>query len=83
MPSVVTTPWNHSSRPPATSADSDRKTATLVDESIFNKLVPSLDAFVNIIGARCYDLAKRQSDIGSHTNFAWLPKTITPPLEIA
>ena len=50
----------------------------LVDEPVVNKLVPSLDHLVNTIGARCCDLAERQTEISSRTNFAWWPKNHTP-----
>ena len=42
----------------------------LVDEPIVNKLVPTLDDLANTIGARCCDLAGRQTEISSRTNFA-------------
>ena len=50
----------------------------LVDEPIVNKLVPTLDDLVNTIGARCCDLAERQTEIRSRTNFAWWPKNQAP-----
>ena len=50
----------------------------LVDEPIVNRLVPSLDALVATIARRCCDLAERQSEISSRTNFAWWPKNRTP-----
>ena len=50
----------------------------LVDEPTVNKLVPTLDDLVNTIGARCCDLAERQTEISSRTNFAWWPKNHTP-----
>ncbi len=50
----------------------------LVDEPIVNKLVPTLDALVDTIGARCCDLTERQSEISSRTNFCWWPKNHAP-----
>ncbi len=50
----------------------------LVDEPVVNKLVPTLDDLVHIIGARCCDLADRQTEISSRTNFAWWPKNHPP-----
>ena len=50
----------------------------LVDEPIVNRLVPSLDDLVNSIGARCCDLAERQTEISSRTGFAWWPKNYIP-----
>jgi hypothetical protein len=50
----------------------------LLDEPIVNRLVPTLDALVETIGARCCDLAERQSEISSRTNFAWWPKNRAP-----
>ena len=49
-----------------------------MDEPIVNKLVPTLDDLVNTIGARCCDLAERQTEISSRTNFAWWPKNYPP-----
>ncbi len=46
----------------------------LVDEPIVNKLVPTLEALVDTIGARCCDLTERQSEISARTNFCWWPK---------
>jgi transposase len=43
----------------------------LVDEPIVNKLVPTLEALVDMIGARCGDLTESQSEISSRTNFSW------------
>ena len=51
---------------------------SLLDEPIVNRLVPTLDALVETIGARCCDLAERQSEIGWRTNFAWWPKNRAP-----
>ncbi|MGI3899299.1 MAG: IS630 family transposase [Janthinobacterium lividum] len=50
----------------------------LVDEPIVNKLVPTLEALVDTIGARCCDLTERQSEISSRTNFSWWPKNYSP-----
>ena len=50
----------------------------LVDEPIVNRLVPTLDALVATIARRCCDLAERQSEISSRTNFAWWPKNRPP-----
>ena len=49
-----------------------------MDEPVVNKLVPTLDELVNIIGARCCDLTERQDAISSRTNFAWWPKNRAP-----
>ena len=41
-----------------------------------HKLVPTLDAIVETTGARCCDLAERQSDISSRASFSrWLKRT--------
>ena len=50
----------------------------LVDEPIANKLVPTLDDLVSIIGARCCHLADRPTEISSRTNFAWWPQNHAP-----
>ena len=49
-----------------------------MDEPIANKLVPTLDDLVNIIGARCCDLAERPTEISSRTNFDWWPQNHAP-----
>ena len=49
-----------------------------MDNAIVNGLVPSLDALVETVGARCCDFAERQSEISSRTNFAWWPKNHIP-----
>ena len=46
----------------------------LVDEPIVNKLVPTLGALVNTIGARCCDLTERQAEISSRTKLRGGPK---------
>jgi transposase len=51
----------------------------LVDEPIVNKLVPTLDALVNTIGARSCDLTERQSEISSRTPSLGGPKTNSQP----
>lgn len=43
-----------------------------------NRLVTTLDALIDTIGARCRDLAERQSEISSRTNSAWWPKNRAP-----
>ena len=48
-----------------------------MDEPIVNKLVLSPDDLVTTIGARCCDLAERQAEIRSRTNFAWWPENHT------
>ena len=50
----------------------------LVDEPIVNKLVPSLEKLVKTIGARCCDLAERQTEISARTNFDRWPRNHTP-----
>ncbi len=51
----------------------------LVDEPIVNKLVPTLDALVNTIGARCCDLTERQSESARAPTSAGGPKIMHRP----
>ena len=49
-----------------------------VDEPVVDEFVPTLDDLVNTIGARCCDLAARQTEISSRTTFAGWPQDHAP-----
>ena len=53
---------------------------TLVDESIINKHIPTIEDLGDIIGKRCVDLAQERETIKGKSGFHWWPNIINAEL---